>query len=88
LTDFGDEEFDLVRVALSAYGIHLFGRVHIRALPETGPAYIHFRAFATGGSNEPATLHSIHTEETEAPGGVTRYRAIFDKEDELQWFNT
>jgi hypothetical protein len=75
-----------VRVAVSAYGIHLFGKLRIPALPDSGPAYIHFRMFVAGG--EPATLHSIHTEEKEVDGGDKTYRAIFTGDDPLEWFDT
>ena len=82
------DDFDQVRVGVSAYGIHLFGRVRIAELPETGAAYVHFRLFATGATEEPAKLHSIHTEERQTPDGDTRYRAIFTSDDQLEWFDT
>lgn len=78
-------------MANSAYGIHLFGKVRIPAMPDSGPAYIHFRAFVGGDEDgEPAraTLHSIHTEEKEEPDGGRKYRAIFNKDDALEWFDT
>jgi hypothetical protein len=56
-------------------------------MPESGPAYIHFRAFI-GGGDEPAKLHSIHTEEKDDAGGGKTYRAIFTKDDPLEWFDT
>lgn len=87
LTSFSSSDFDEVRVAASAYGIHIFGRVRIPAVPDSGPAYVHFRAFATTG-DEPARLHSIHTEEKDEPDGGKRYRAIFTKDDPLEWFDT
>lgn len=83
---FGPGDFVAVRVAVSAYGIHLFGKVHVPALPDSGPAYIHFRVFVPGG--EPPKLHSIHTEEKEQPDGDRTYRAIFTKDDVLEWFDT
>ncbi|KAI3551500.1 uncharacterized protein CCOS01_07742 [Colletotrichum costaricense] len=86
LAAFGPDNFVAVRVASSAYGIHLFGKVRIPALPESGPAYIHFRAFVPGA--EPPKLHSIHTEETEHSDGDKTYRAIFTKDDDLEWFDT
>lgn len=83
---FSSKDFRQVRVAVTAYGIHLIGKLRIPAMPESGPAYIHFRVFVTGG--EPASLHSIHTEEKEEPDGGKRYRAIFTDEDPLEWFET
>lgn len=56
-------------------------------MPESGPAYIHFRFFSTG-PDDPVKLHSIHTEEKEQPGGGFVYRAIFTKDDPLEWFDT
>ena len=71
----------------SAYGYHLFGRVRIPALPEDGPCYIFFRAFDTGVEAE-AKFHSFHTEEAEdKENGGFKYRAIFTKDDPLEWFN-
>ncbi|RSL70530.1 hypothetical protein CEP54_001716 [Fusarium duplospermum] len=87
LAGFGPDNFESVRVATSAYGIHLFGKLRIPALSEDGPAYLHFRAFI-GGGDEPAKLHSIHTEERDDPNGGKTYRAIFTKDDELEWFDT
>lgn len=40
LTGFTLENFEEVRVGMSAYGYHLFGRLRIPALPEDGPCYI------------------------------------------------
>ncbi|KAF4974502.1 hypothetical protein FZEAL_8598 [Fusarium zealandicum] len=87
LAGFSADDFDSVRVATSAYGIHLFGRVRIPALSDDGPSYIHFRAFI-GGGDEPPKLHSIHTEERDDSSGGKTYRAIFTKDDELEWFDT
>ncbi|OLN94255.1 hypothetical protein CCHL11_02896 [Colletotrichum chlorophyti] len=86
LTSFGPNNFVLVRVAVSAYGIHLFGKVHLPALPDSGVAYFHFRAFVPG--DEPPKLHSIHTEEKAHPDGDKTYRAIFTEDDALEWFDT
>jgi len=58
LAGFSVDDLREVRVAVSAYGLHLFGKVRIPSLPDEGPAYIHFRAF-TGGPDDQATLHSI-----------------------------
>lgn len=55
-------------------------------MPDSGPAYIHFRAF-TGGPDDQARLHSIHTEEKELPDGGKTFRAIFTKNDPLEWFD-
>ncbi|WDK13598.1 hypothetical protein CGRA01v4_04879 [Colletotrichum graminicola] len=86
LAAFGPDDLVAIRVAVSAYGIHLFGKIRIPALPDSGPAYIHFRAFVPGG--EPPKLHSIHTEEKEHSDGDKTYRAIFTKGDALEWFDT
>lgn len=82
-----------MRVANSAYGLHLFGKVRLPALSD---AYIHIRVFGsakdgTDGSSldeREYKLHSIHTEETIKDDGDRVYRAIFKKDDELQWFDT
>ena len=87
LAGFTEADFLEVRVGPSAYGIHLFGKVRIPALPENGPAYLHFRAF-TDGPGMGSKLHSIHTEEKEGEGGDKTYRAIFTKQDPLKWFQT
>ncbi|KAK0730558.1 hypothetical protein B0H67DRAFT_639043 [Lasiosphaeris hirsuta] len=87
LAGFGPDDFQQVRVAVSAYGYHLFGKVRIPVMPEDGPAYIHFRAF-TGGPDDEPKLHSIHTEEKEEPDGGRSFRAIFTKNDPLDWFET
>ncbi|KAI8958765.1 hypothetical protein F5Y11DRAFT_351159 [Daldinia sp. FL1419] len=91
LTSFSSSDLEEVRVGISAYGLHLFGKQRLPAMPDSGPAYIHFRAFVGGdGHQEPgvATLHSIHTEDLEEPDGGHRYRAIFTKDDPLEWFDT
>ncbi|KAK4673527.1 hypothetical protein QC763_112810 [Podospora pseudopauciseta] len=87
LAGFTLDDFQQVRVAVSAYGIHIFGKVRIPALPDDGPAYIHFRAF-TGGPDDEAKLHSIHTEDKEEPDGGHTFRAIFTQNDPLEWFDT
>lgn len=87
LTNFSADDLRSVRVAQSAYGIHIFGKVRLPELPESGPAYIHVRFFI-GGGDEPAKLHSIHTEERDEAGGGKTYRAVFTKDDELEWFDT
>ncbi|KAI1170252.1 hypothetical protein F4777DRAFT_584090 [Nemania sp. FL0916] len=78
----GGEDLEAVRVAASAYGIHLFGKVRIPALSDK---YLHVRVFV---SDEPAKLHCIHTEERDEPGGGKTFRAIFGKDDALEWFDT
>ena len=60
LAGFAIDDLHQVRVAVSAYGIHVFGKLRIPALPDDGPAYIHFRAF-TSGPDDDAKLHSIRT---------------------------
>ncbi|KAK0633326.1 hypothetical protein B0T14DRAFT_419723 [Immersiella caudata] len=87
LASFSAEDFREVRAAATAYGIILFGRVRLPAMPEDGPSWIHFRAF-TGGPGEETKLHSIHTEEKEDPNGGKTYRAIFTADDPLEWFDT
>lgn len=74
-------------MGISAYGIHIFGKLRLPAMPDSGPAYVHFRVFSTGPDDQ-ATLHCIHTEERELPGGGFSYRAIFTKNDPLEWFDT
>ncbi|KAI1209479.1 uncharacterized protein F4807DRAFT_426835 [Annulohypoxylon truncatum] len=91
LTSFTSADLEAVRVGMSAYGLHLFGKVRIPAVPDSGPAYIHVRLFVGGdGHDEPgvAKLHSIHTEDVEEPDGGHKYRAIFTKDDPLEWFDT
>ncbi|CAL3963596.1 unnamed protein product [Diplocarpon coronariae] len=94
LTTFSSDDLKEVRVASSAYGLHLFGKV---LLPESDPShsypekasdkYFHFRAFIPGDASS-AQLHSIHTEEVEKPDGDRVYRAIFSLKDPLEWFDT
>lgn len=86
LANFSSENFESVRVATSAYGIHLFGSLRIPAA-ESDSAYIHFRIFI-GGGDEPPKLHSIHTEVKDDADGGKSFRAVFTKDDELEWFDT
>jgi hypothetical protein len=87
------DDLELVRVANSAYGLHLFGKVK---LPASDGGYIHVRVFVaaeegTDGKTEDervATLHSIHTEDVEGNSGERTYRAIFTQNDPLEWFET
>ncbi|EMD93436.1 hypothetical protein COCC4DRAFT_31187 [Bipolaris maydis ATCC 48331] len=99
LTSFSASDLELVRVATSAYGIHLFGKVKLRALDDgddNGGGYIHIRIFGaakegTDGSSADErvySLHSIHTEEVVKEDGDRVYRAVFGKEDALEWFDT
>ncbi|TEY44389.1 hypothetical protein BOTCAL_0352g00090 [Botryotinia calthae] len=84
LTSFTSSSLTCVRVATSAYGLHLLGKVLI---PETEDKYFMFRAFIPGDSDT-ATLHCIHMEETDVGGKEGKFfRAIFGEEDELKWFD-
>lgn len=93
LTSFIVDDLESVRVAISAYGLHLFGKVRIPAVEN---AYIHVRIFGsaedgTDGSSADEreySLHSIHTEEVIKEDGDRVYRAIFGGNDELKWFDT
>jgi hypothetical protein len=93
VTSFTADDLESVRVAVTAYGLHLFGKVKLPAL-ENG--YIHIRIFGsakegTDGSSldeREYSLHSIHTEEVVKEDGDRVYRAVFGKEDELVWFET
>jgi hypothetical protein len=93
LASFSASNLESVRVASSAYGLHLFGKVRIPALDN---AYIHVRIFGnakdgTDGSSldeREYSLHSIHTEEVIKNDGDRVYRAIFGKNDTLEWFDT
>jgi hypothetical protein len=73
LASFSAQDLESVRVAASAYGLHIFGKVKI---PAASGAYIQYK------------LHSIHTEEVIKSDGDRVYRAIFKKDDELEWFDT
>ncbi|OCL11115.1 hypothetical protein AOQ84DRAFT_336389 [Glonium stellatum] len=87
------DDLELVRVGASAYGLHLFGKLRI---PAADGAYVHVRVFVaaeegTEGKTEEdriAKLHCIHTEETVREDGDHVYRAVFGKEDPLEWFET
>jgi hypothetical protein len=93
LTSFTSSDLESVRVANSAYGLHLFGKLKIPTLDD---AYIHIRIFGsakdgTDGSSvdeREYKLHSIHTEEVVKEDGDRVYRAIFGKGDALEWFDT
>jgi len=83
LTTFSSEDLKSVRIATSAYGFHLFGKV---LLPESGSSYFMFRAFIPGDA-ETARVHCIHMEELSSPGGDKEFKAIFGERDELEWFD-
>lgn len=93
LISFTGRDLESVRVAISAYGLHLFGKIR---LPSADNAYIHVRIFGspkegTDGSTADEreySLHSIHTEEIIKDDGDRVYRAIFERNDELEWFDT
>ncbi|OAL52425.1 hypothetical protein IQ07DRAFT_585614 [Pyrenochaeta sp. DS3sAY3a] len=93
LIAFTASDLESVRVAVSAYGLHLFAKVKI---PASDNAYIHIRVFGsakdgTDGSSldeREYKLHSIHTEEVVKDDGDHVYRAIFAKDDALEWFDT
>ena len=88
LAGFTSADFVSVRVAVSAYGIHLFGRIRIPALADKdGPSYLFVRIFSTGPDDE-AKFHSFYTEEKEHASGDKTYRAIFSDKDELEWFDS
>ncbi|APA14925.1 hypothetical protein SS1G_14386 [Sclerotinia sclerotiorum 1980 UF-70] len=84
LTSFDSSSLKSVRVANSAYGLHLLGKVLI---PETEDRYFMFRAFIPGDSDT-AKLHCIHMEEKDVGGEEgKKFRAIFEENDELDWFD-
>ncbi|KAF2830547.1 hypothetical protein CC86DRAFT_367284 [Ophiobolus disseminans] len=93
LASFSADDLESVRVASTAYGLHLFAKVKI---PAVSDAYIHVRIFGkakegTDGSSldeREYKLHSIHTEEVVKEDGDRVYRAIFKKDDALEWFDT
>ncbi|PQE33798.1 hypothetical protein CJF32_00011197 [Rutstroemia sp. NJR-2017a WRK4] len=84
LANFSSADLKSVRIATSAYGLHLFGKV---LLPESDNKYFMFRAFIPGNPEE-AKFHCIHMEETDVGGVEGKYfRAIFEEEDRLEWFD-
>lgn len=93
LTSFSAHDLESVRVASSAYGLHLFGKVR---LPAADNAYVHIRVFGTAKEGTDGStldereykLHSFHTEEVIKEDGDRVYRAIFGKDDALEWFDT
>jgi len=87
LVGFTSDNFEEVRVAKTAYGVILFGKLRIPAAPKDGPAYVHFRAF-DGGPEKEHKFHSFYTEEKDDGSGGKTYRAIFTKNDKLDWFDS
>jgi len=91
LTNFSADDLVQVRLATSAYGLHLFGKVLLpdsdaHAFPtKPSAAYFMFRAFVAG---ETVKLHCIHMEEVEQPDGSKTFKAIFSQNDPLEWFDT
>jgi hypothetical protein len=93
LASFSADDLESVRVATSAYGLHLFGKVKI---PAASDAYIDIRIFGSAKNGTDGStldereykLHSIHTEEVVKKDGDKVYRAIFKKDDALEWFDT
>jgi len=89
LTDFNAQDFVLVRVAKSAYGLHLLGKLllpdseGLKSTPQGG-AYIHFRVFVAGDKTK---LHSIQTQEIENADGTKSFKAIYSQTDPLEWFD-
>lgn len=79
MTAFTTEDIKLVRVANSAYGLHVFYKVHI-----ANSNYIHVRVFVGGDGPE---FHSIREDEIEGKDGDKIFKAIFSEHDELVWFN-
>lgn len=79
LTAFTTKDIKLVRVATSAYGLHVFYKVHI-----ADSHYIHVRVFVSGDGPE---FHSIRQDEIPGKGGDKVFKAIFSDEDELVWFD-
>ena len=71
-----------VRVATSAYGKHLFGKV---LLPDSN-SYFMFRSFIPGGA-ETARVHCIHMAEVEEKDGEKTFKAIWSEQDPLEWFD-
>jgi len=61
--------------------MHLFGKL---LLPESDNKYIMFRAFISGDG---VKLHCLHMEEIEKKDGDKVFRAIFEKGDQLEWFD-
>ncbi|EFX05756.1 hypothetical protein CMQ_3825 [Grosmannia clavigera kw1407] len=96
LASFTSHDLVLVRVASTAYGIILFGKLRIPALvaaaggDEAAPAYVHFRAFDEG-PNSKACFHSFYTREIDTPtdegdGHLHTYQTLLPATEALEWF--
>ncbi len=46
LVSFTDADLAEVRVGASAYGVHIFGKVRLPPMPDSGPAFLHVRFLA------------------------------------------
>jgi len=86
LTNFSSNDLEEVRVATSAYGMHLFGKVLIPDSEKGSDAYFHFRTFVPGGA-ETARLHCIQMQQIDEANGDKNFKAIFSKNDPLEWFD-
>jgi hypothetical protein len=87
------ENLEEVRIATSAYGLHLLGKVLLpdsdpmHSYPEKpGDAYFMFRVFLPGRA-ETAKLHCIRMEEIDLEDGRKQFKAIFFQNDPLEWFD-
>lgn len=79
LTAFTTKDIKLIRVASSAYGLHIFYKVHI-----ADSNYIHVRLFV---SEDGPKFHSIREDENDGKDGDKVFKAIFCDGDELIWFD-
>jgi len=93
LTNFSSDDLKEVRIATSAYGKHLLGKVLIpdsdpmHSFPEkASDAYFMFRAFIPGDADT-AKLHSIRLDEEERTDGDKVFKAIFHQNDPIKWFD-
>lgn len=93
-----DTDLAQVRIGSADYGYFLFGKVFI---PATEKGYFHFRATLKKSVENPMDFKSdveevieriivdcIHTQTWEAEDGQPKFAAIFDKDDELEFFST
>lgn len=93
LISFAARDLESIRVAISAYGLHLFGKIR---LPAVDNGYIHIRVFGSpkngtdvsSADERDYSLHSIHTEEVIKEDGDRVYRAILGRNGKLEWFDT
>lgn len=96
LATFSSDDFILVRVAPTAYGFILLGKLRLPALvalarDETALTDIHFRAFSDGPDQE-SNFHSFHTRDidtptTEGDGHLHTYQSLFPQSEPLEWFD-